>query len=63
MKHENEDWGDYGFDPKLVGNRRCPGTMRNGPEKRYVRCDHCHRIDWERNEGDPCPRKLGEAHS
>lgn len=33
---------------------RCTGRMRNGPEKRYARCDKCGEIDWEANEGDPC---------
>lgn len=33
---------------------RCPGTYHNGPEKRFVRCDTCKRIDYECNEGDSC---------
>lgn len=39
----------------MVDLHRCPGRMRNGPGKRYVRCNVCGRVDWERNEGDPCP--------
>lgn len=34
----------------------CGGTYYNGPDKRYVRCNRCHRIDWEANEGDRCKR-------
>ena len=33
---------------------RCKGRMRNGPGKRYARCESCGEIDWELNEGDPC---------
>ncbi|MDD3983984.1 MAG: hypothetical protein PHU54_08595 [Candidatus Omnitrophica bacterium] len=33
---------------------RCAGRMRNGPGKRFARCDKCGQIDWELNEGDPC---------
>lgn len=32
----------------------CNGTLRNGPGKRFVRCDRCGAIDYERNEGDRC---------
>jgi hypothetical protein len=34
---------------------RCKGKMRNGPDKRYTRCTLCGRLDYETNEGDPCP--------
>jgi hypothetical protein len=34
----------------------CPGKMRNGPEKKYTRCDLCSAIDYEKNEGDRCGR-------
>lgn len=33
---------------------QCPGRYRNGPDKRYVRCNLCKEIDWEANEGDRC---------
>lgn len=36
------------------GQRRCDGTMENGPEKRYVRCRRCGVIDYELYEGDHC---------
>ena len=39
---------------------RCSGKMRNGPEKRYARCDTCGRIDWEANEGDRCLEWVAE---
>jgi len=32
--------------------------MYNGPNKRYVRCRKCLRIDWEKNEGDTCSREI-----
>jgi hypothetical protein len=35
----------------------CGGTLFNGPEKRFVRCDSCGELDWERNEGDRCVRE------
>lgn len=35
--------------------QRCPGRMRNGPDKSYTRCRLCGRVDYETNEGDPCP--------
>jgi len=33
---------------------QCGGKLSNGPEKSYVRCEKCHAIDYERNEGDSC---------
>lgn len=30
----------------------CGGLFRNGPDKRFVRCDACGEVDYERNEGD-----------
>jgi len=32
--------------------RACGGTFRNGPDKRFARCDRCGVVDYERNEGD-----------
>lgn len=48
------------IDQELAEKRkkryRCYGKFYNGPDKRYVRCDRCHHIDWEANEGDICQR-------
>jgi len=33
---------------------RCPGRLRNGPDKRSAYCDLCGTRDYEGNEGDPC---------
>jgi hypothetical protein len=35
---------------------KCAGVLRNGPQKRFVRCNKCERIDYEGNEGDRCSR-------
>lgn len=41
------------IDRELEARRRvCGGTFRNGPAKKYVRCDRCSAVDYERNEGD-----------
>lgn len=32
--------------------RPCGGTFRNGPEKKYARCDRCGIVDYEKYEGD-----------
>ena len=39
---------------RLTKSQRCKGKLYNGPGKRYCRCNVCHRIDWEANEGDRC---------
>jgi len=45
------------IDHELAERRRvCGGTYRNGPDKRFCRCDTCRRIDYEANEGDRCRR-------
>lgn len=32
----------------------CNGTYKNGPDKRYARCQVCSHVDYEANEGDRC---------
>ena len=39
-----------------MDERTCPGTMHNDPTKTFTRCDTCHAIDYEKNEGDRCGR-------
>ena len=34
----------------------CRGVYRNGPDKRYARCDQCGHVDYEANKGDRCNR-------
>lgn len=51
------------IDRELAASRRtpCPGLFRNGPGKRYARCSHCGRVDYEANEGDRCRAVLVRA--
>jgi hypothetical protein len=42
-------------EKRRSGAVRCGGTFRNGPEKKYGRCDRCGRIDYEKYEGDNHP--------
>jgi len=42
-----------------VEEATCPGHMENGPGKKYVRCDTCGRVDYEKNEGDRCGAESG----
>lgn len=39
-------------EPRLAWVPGVCGTFRNGPEKQFVRCDGCHEVDFEANEGD-----------
>ena len=41
---------------RVKEGRFCTGRMRNGPGKRFTRCDRCGDIYWEKNEGDRCER-------
>jgi hypothetical protein len=36
----------------------CNGKMVNGPDKEHAVCALCGRIDYEKNEGDPCYRPV-----
>lgn len=40
---------------RFAPGQRCPGRMWNGPGKEWSRCAVCGRLDYETNEGDPCP--------
>ena len=49
---ENFDATEY-FKNRLPPTKPCPGgTFYNVPNKVYVRCDTCHRVSYEHNEGD-----------
>lgn len=37
---------------------RCAGKMRNGPDKRFARCDQCGAISYEKYEGDTCGKEV-----
>ena len=39
-----------------MNRARCVGTYRNGPGKRFARCQVCGGVDYEANEGDHCKR-------
>lgn len=45
---------------RLITELPCPGRYFNGPEKRFVRCGMCGKVDYESNEGEPC-RSLVEV--
>jgi rRNA maturation endonuclease Nob1 len=40
-----------GIEPKRR-RRPCGGTFRNGPSKKFARCDRCGVVDYEKYEGD-----------
>ena len=47
---------DAALAGRVKEGRFCTGRMRNGPGKRFTRCNRCGDIYWEKNEGDRCER-------